>query len=1004
MKNFTKIIFALAALFATACTTDITDNLSVNLGEQTTLTLSLEESRTQLGSAVAGLYPVTWSENDCISVNGVASSAIVIAENKSTATFTFGGALTYPYAVAYPAAAEGKVLFAAEQSHTDGSFATGAAAMYGYANDAGALTLNHLTGILKIGVVGSKTLSHAQISTVDRTPIAGEFTLDFTTGEVAATSASKEIIDYSFGEGLALTSTEQYLHIAVPAGVYNELYVTLYDTEGGVMYATVKANDEKPLTAGKVRQFTNAINYTPSESIFVIKDYASLKEFAKQIGSLTKDAVFVADVDVPADDPWVSINDSLYTHTVRGNGYAIKGLTKPLFDTTAANFKGLHLKDVKIVETKNPTIGALARYVKSLTAVVENCSAVGSFTINATEVPVPETPSSVNSWAGGLIGRSATLGAMTGLYTDVDIYADGHIPTKFAIGGCVGSTDGAINNSTNLGTLTYNCTEATNSCTVYIGGVCMECVGMENCVNGSKDDATGATGAITISGIVGGAGAIGGIADMTMGVVTNCHNYGCITASATSYGNHTLFIGGIVRMSNDHTSVYTNCTNHGDILISGLNDEKLYYKIGGIISKDNYGCEFNSCDNYGDITVDSAVKAYRAFAGGFTSSLETTVNACKFTFNNCNNYGNINIGGTYTSYSYIGGLVSSVHKEAKLICTDCTNSGEVKFIGSLSSYLRMGGFLGYAEHVPTTPQFVNCTNNGAVKISSDATVGAESDIGGMVGIIAGNKTDGVENIATLSLRNCSNLEGGDIEVACTAPFKFNIGGILGRLGNSYATISLHEEILNKGDITLSGSVKECGIGGIFGFFLHKFGYVTKEHNLINYGKITFSGTVSGGRCLIGGIIGATDSNMNGGGGLNPINLGDIECTGTIDTSKANHVGGIVGLMASTSGKVNNSQCFCNIKAIGYPNVGIATGTPRNTNNLVYKCKAGGTITQNTRYEEAEDGSGDQVTVPQTVVITSDNYFEHVYGTTQTKSDVDSDAFTLLNSADEITLR
>jgi hypothetical protein len=138
MKNFTKIIFALAALFATACTTDITDNLSVNFSEQTTLTLSLEESRTQLGSAVAGLYPVTWSENDCISVNGVVSSAIVIAENKSTATFTFGGTLTYPYAVAYPAAAEGKVLFAAEQSHTDGSFATGAAAMYGYANDAGA--------------------------------------------------------------------------------------------------------------------------------------------------------------------------------------------------------------------------------------------------------------------------------------------------------------------------------------------------------------------------------------------------------------------------------------------------------------------------------------------------------------------------------------------------------------------------------------------------------------------------------------------------------------------------------------------------------------------------------------------------------------------------------------------------------------------------------------------------------------------------------------------------
>ena len=60
MKKFTKIFFAVAALaVGFSCTTDITEDLVAKPTGQTTLTLSLEESRTQLGEAVAGIYPVT---------------------------------------------------------------------------------------------------------------------------------------------------------------------------------------------------------------------------------------------------------------------------------------------------------------------------------------------------------------------------------------------------------------------------------------------------------------------------------------------------------------------------------------------------------------------------------------------------------------------------------------------------------------------------------------------------------------------------------------------------------------------------------------------------------------------------------------------------------------------------------------------------------------------------------------------------------------------------------
>ena len=78
MKNLTKIFMAVAALFvAFACTTDVTDDLDVQYAGtvegQTVISLSLEESRTQLGEKANGVYPLSWSEGDKISINGIAS-------------------------------------------------------------------------------------------------------------------------------------------------------------------------------------------------------------------------------------------------------------------------------------------------------------------------------------------------------------------------------------------------------------------------------------------------------------------------------------------------------------------------------------------------------------------------------------------------------------------------------------------------------------------------------------------------------------------------------------------------------------------------------------------------------------------------------------------------------------------------------------------------------------------------------------------------------------------
>ena len=219
MKNLTKIFLAVVALFAYACVTDTTEDLGVKLGGQTEITLSLEESRTQLGAKAEGVYPLFWSEGDAISVNGVASTALTAQQaGASAATFTIDGTVAAPYCIAYPAAPAGQVLFAENQVHAgNGTFGNGVSTMYAYGSAEG-VQLNHLTGVLKIGVTGADKLTFAQISTADRAPIAGAFALNFESGELEATATASSVINYSFGEGVQLsgdttTSTLQFLQV-----------------------------------------------------------------------------------------------------------------------------------------------------------------------------------------------------------------------------------------------------------------------------------------------------------------------------------------------------------------------------------------------------------------------------------------------------------------------------------------------------------------------------------------------------------------------------------------------------------------------------------------------------------------------------------------------------------------------------------------------------------------------------------------------------------------------
>lgn len=261
-----KIIIALtAAVFALSCATDTTE--TVRIDEQSFVTessiyLSLEGSRTQLGKKVDGVYQLLWSEGDKISANGVESAEAVIDENNpARAIFSFNEVLAETNYIAYPAAPAGKVLFAENQLHVGNTtFGQGAATMYGIATSEG-VQMTHLTGVLKFGITGSATLTKVQVSTVDETPISGAFDCDFASGTITPTAEAKSVITYSFGEGVQLSATPTYAHIALPAGEYSLLRMRFYDSDGGIMVAEVRAPSSKPIKAGFVREFSNTITY-----------------------------------------------------------------------------------------------------------------------------------------------------------------------------------------------------------------------------------------------------------------------------------------------------------------------------------------------------------------------------------------------------------------------------------------------------------------------------------------------------------------------------------------------------------------------------------------------------------------------------------------------------------------------------------------------------------------------------------------------------------------------
>ena len=934
MKKLVRLLMAVVALFAYSCVTDATEDLGVQLDKnagQTTLTISLEGTKTHIGAKAEDVYPLYWSEGDQIAINGVASHPLTeAAHGSASAEFIFDGELAYPYNLVYPApapevvAAEGlqAVTFLATQKYTPGTFAEGAAPLYAYTKAAAEgeeqlpIEIKHLSGVLCFVPQGDVTLTSMTV-TSSISKLAGNFDLNCQNGKLTAHEDATDTITVDFGEGLALSAEGTPIYVAVPAGEHGTIAVTLR-TATDAMLVKFSSYDDGAIKAGVVREFAPFV-YAATEAEseeFLITTKEDLIRFAQIAETFypRTTAKLAGQIDMTGVE-WTPIeNFANFTFDGnKGNGCYIKGLSAPLFGITEAKIKDLKLVDVdmtvSITSTDNNNCGAIAGRVNN--GALVNCEATGKLVINYST-------------------HAAFFGGLAGVVSNTDFTNN------------VNHIDITVN-----GSITDSKEE-----TLRVGGVLgvliFPTIKVEKCYNYGDVVVTGDIDRISGGGLIGFTDAPAQIED--------CHNEGFMHLAAnvngTAYSAFTGFVGQIHSWNNIENQLFsaTNCTNRGNVLFGTPGGETVtptagksvqYVQMSGMIGytrnvdANPYTVKLNNCQNYGNVEVNTISCAKAIKVSGIMSHV-----SCHGEFKNCTNYGKLAMYQGIEANPYTGAIINHIQSEittgAVVTIEDCTNEGDiyisdkitsagVPYLGGLTSYIQgavevsyknshnkgaltfnlkqadnsaniyTGAITGYVNSTATKYSVSGCSNSGALTYHLTMPLGTKSlsYLGGLVGHL-GCKDSSFENTT-----NSGNLLATGI---CQ---RVTIGGFVGSIGSGLLSLPI-TNCVNSGDITYENlqendpmHVWVAGFTGVCLASSTTTGYtpLITLTNCENSGDITVKNTSVTGQLTVGGLcanVPYKSNNSYHGAYLmvDCINSGDIlceECYSPVDLS----VGGLL---------------------------------------------------------------------------------------------------------------
>ncbi|MBR2859101.1 MAG: hypothetical protein IKB90_03270 [Alistipes sp.] len=889
----TKIFMAVAvAMFAFACVTDTTEDLGIEVGKGgvTEITVSLEESRTQLGEKADGKYPLYWSEGDQIAINGVASAALTEGGN-AAATFSFGEVLTTPYNIVYPASEGANVVnFLAVQPYTVGTFAPKAAPMYGYSEGVPTegVQLNHLTGVLRFAVKGSDKLASLTLTAEGK--IAGNFDIDCTSGALTAHEDALNSVTVTFGGGLQLTDEATPIYVAVPAGSHGLYTITLTSTDGKAMVVKYDS-DAKPVKVGVVKEF-GEILYAPSEvadpegELVIVSesDMLRLQKWAAdgKLANVTK-VTIGATIDMSGVADWQPIAGFPAIEFDGGSeaGYVISGLKAPLFATVeGATIQNVKLTSVNITETERLYVGSLV--CNAITSTVNNCSAAGTLTYNNTTASIVGGGNTTYG-IGGVVGctySSTVSNCSNSVNITVEKYAAKSDAAIYCgTGGVIGLTNGdtettkvrsTVSNCTNVGNISV--LSHTSSINPALGGVIGYCYysNVSNVVNGKQDaDDKGCLHLVAKVNAFGMGGIVGA---MSASDVDTATNYGDIKFDK---GSGYPYAGGAFGTLFSSTGTVKNVDNYGTISVPNVAFSNGTPYLGGVIGR-MAGTKWtiDDCDNYVDLVIEANFSAIKSnnmscFGGIIGGTIGGTVK-------NCDNYANLSVKGTFGNVSsastyggslYVGGIVGRMDEAASVI-ENCHNGNiDAATPTSLSVDVEMGGLpyiAGVAGHFMGN-SLKNCGNHANITIKGKSGGHKDTKAPHTTPVFGG--VIGFANNSNLVVDNCDNLHNGDTEANHIA---MNI------------------------TFTTAGHIV---FGGCFGSLTLKSA-ANCDNNCpvtanITLGATSDSATVLGG---LAGKMGAKATSCTNGP------LGDITVTGS---AKANV--GVSGLNCSTNATENCSN-------------------------------------------------------------------------------------------------
>ena len=237
------------------------------------LSLSNLPQKTHLGPSISGARKVYWSNGDQVSLNGVASEALSgLGEEVESANFTFPGVINPPFNILYPASFyknSTTITLPATQEYADGTFASNAAPLCGYAASAGSNSnLAHLGSIVHLVITKDAGVSQSSLAAVrfrgkSGEQVCGDFTIDYQNATLkgASDAVAGKTMTLSLSQALS-ESTPLDIFLVIPAGTYSEGFsVEMEDDQHRTM---TKVKDESfTIEAGGMKKMP-AFSFVPS--------------------------------------------------------------------------------------------------------------------------------------------------------------------------------------------------------------------------------------------------------------------------------------------------------------------------------------------------------------------------------------------------------------------------------------------------------------------------------------------------------------------------------------------------------------------------------------------------------------------------------------------------------------------------------------------------------------------------------------------------------------------